>query len=160
MAYTTPGTVAAGDVYTAAAHNIQVNNVIALAVPSACLMTFTAYTHNNTAGYLNPTFTEEVDNDNMHVTGGTNNRITVNTAGLYTICFSVSQTSGANTVTYMEVHKNGVVVGWQYAGSQTGSITVVSKAIATDYFQIYINNGGTAVYQGRFSVNLVGVNVS
>jgi hypothetical protein len=30
MAYTTPGTVAAGDVYTAAAHNIQVNNVIDL----------------------------------------------------------------------------------------------------------------------------------
>lgn len=31
MAYTTPGTVAAGDVYTAAAHNIQVNNVIQIA---------------------------------------------------------------------------------------------------------------------------------
>ena len=30
MPYVAPGTVAAGDVYTAAAHNIQVNNVIAL----------------------------------------------------------------------------------------------------------------------------------
>ena len=164
MAYTTPGTVAAGDVYTAAAHNIQVNNVIALAVPSTCIMTFSGYTHNNLAGVLNPTFTEEVDNDSMHATGANNSRITINTAGVYLICITIQQTAGASTQQYIEVYKNGVSIGWQgsaqASGSTTGSVSVVSKAIATDYYQMFVNNGGTSTLTGRFSVNLVGVNVS
>ena len=160
MAYVAPSVVTAGDAVTAASYNVLTNDVIALALPPTCIMTFSGYTHNNLAGVLNPTFTEEVDNDSMHATGGNNSRITINTAGVYLICMTIQQTAGASTQQYLEVYKNGVSIGWQASnqasGSTTGSVSVVSKAISTDYYQMYVNNGGTSTLTGRFSVNLVG----
>ena len=67
MPYVAPGTVAAGDVYTAAAHNIQVANVISLRAlanvtqgltTTSTALAGTAYANTGLSGTITPTFSD------------------------------------------------------------------------------------------------------
>ena len=160
MAYVTPGTVAAGDVATAAAWNVITNDVIALAVPPTCVMTFTGLTFNNTAGDLNPTFTEVVDNDSMHTTGANNARITINTAGIYIVTHNVIGTAGASTSHEASIFKNGTQVATQRfvtaSGTPGASVTYIDSFAVTDYVTSFGNNNGTATLRGNFSAVMIG----
>lgn len=86
--YTAAGSAVAGDVYTAAAHNVIVTDVNNLIVPPAVsLVTTTA--SSLTAGASTPipfgTGTELYDTDEMHDTVTNNTRITAKTAGIYLV---------------------------------------------------------------------------
>jgi hypothetical protein len=86
--YTAAGTVVAGEVYTAAAHNIIATDVNNFIVPPMARLrltanvSFTNSTHG-TVGFKNTNATEDYDTDGMITLSGSNSAITINTAGVY-----------------------------------------------------------------------------
>jgi len=82
--YTAAGTVVAGDVYTAVAHNVIATDVNNFIVPAACRVTRTTALNvaNNTFVALNFNSTT-YDTDSF--VGATTTFLTVNTAGIYSI---------------------------------------------------------------------------
>lgn len=82
--YTAAGSAVAGDVYTAAAHNVIVTDVNNFIVPAACRVTRTTALNvaNNTFVALNFNSTT-YDTDSF--VGATTTFLTVNTAGIYSI---------------------------------------------------------------------------
>jgi hypothetical protein len=86
--YTAAGTVVAGDVYTAAAHNIIATDVNNFIVPPMvkCI-------RSNDLNLTSPTLiawngTDAFDTDAMHDPSTNNTRITFNTAGIYMVVFN------------------------------------------------------------------------
>jgi hypothetical protein len=129
--YTAAGTVSAGDVYTATAHNIIATDVNNMIVPPACRLTNSA----NVTGYTSNTditwAVEAYDTDGMHSTVTNTGRITVQTAGIYLFTGCVYATfSGTPTSAEIYVAVNADLTG-QVAfntvdfGSQPG-VTVLS----------------------------------
>ena len=84
MAYVTPGTVAAGDVATAAAWNVVVNDIVAFRVPPMVSATRTAAQTISNATWTFISFTSEVfDTANMFT--ATDTKITIQTTGIYAV---------------------------------------------------------------------------
>jgi|688.fasta_scaffold1060402_1 hypothetical protein len=90
--YTAAGTVSAGDVYTAAAHNIIATDVNNFIVPPAARVgntaNITSYTNNTDITWN----TETYDTDEMHSTSTNTARITINTPGIYSVLLQIRGT--------------------------------------------------------------------
>jgi hypothetical protein len=98
--YTAAGTVVAGEVYTAAAHNIIATDVNNFIVPPMARLrltsnvSFTNSTHG-TVGFKNTNATEDYDTDAMINLSGSNSAITINTAGIYLCTASMNYAASA-----------------------------------------------------------------
>jgi hypothetical protein len=167
--YTAAGTVSAGDVYTAAAHNIIATDVNNLIVPPAvrCIRsTDLSYTLGAAIAFDG----EDYDTDDMHSTATNTSRITIQTAGIYLVTAHI-YTTFTGTLTGMDfwIAKNTAKVAEQFelAMSQginwNGTIQVVTSAVATDYFEVAFNVTGSnthivkaSVPQSYFSATWIG----
>ena len=167
MAYVTPGTVAAGDVATAAAWNVITNDVIALAVPPGAKAVRTStYAANNTDLTYQSIASPGFDNDSMF-SAGSPTRLTVNTSGIYIVTSQTSATiSGGTPTTFtITLQKNGSQVGSANFFMSVGAgnnfdATVVGifRAVATDYFTVrYSQSGFTATHASGESTSLSAV---
>ena len=142
--YTAAGTVAAGDVYTAAAHNIIATDVNNFIVPPACrLIRATAQTIPNSADTIISMSSAEYDTDSMATTGASS-RITISTPGIYLITYEVKWATGATFGRVAFVGKNGSSLRLADArvSPTTGVLYITSSAvaslIATDYLVPYV----------------------
>ena len=93
--YTTVGTVSAGDVYTAAAHNIIATDVNNLTVKPAVSVYRSSALTSYTSGLAITWQAEHYDTDSMWSSGS---GITIGTTGLYHLSFA-GQASGSATIT-------------------------------------------------------------
>lgn len=84
--YTAAGSAVAGDVYTAAAHNVIVTDVNNFIVPPMCRMVLTSprgiTANTHTSITFNTDMREDYDTDGMLATAA-GSKITVQTAGIY-----------------------------------------------------------------------------
>ena len=101
--YTAAGTVAAGDVYTAAAHNIIATDVNNMIVPPTVLVKRTSNLTSYTS--LTPITwqAEDFDTDGMWSSGS---NVNINTTGIYAISF-VGRMTTATAVTLAETSCGG-----------------------------------------------------
>jgi hypothetical protein len=89
--YTAAGTVAAGDVYTASAHNIIATDVNNFIVPPAARILLTSNvsvangSHTDFAGFTSTNATEDYDTDGMVTLSASASAMTVQTAGIYQV---------------------------------------------------------------------------
>lgn len=112
--YNTFSDVSTGDVYTAAAHNLILENVENYRVPPMCSLYLTSLAVNTTPLTIGDTgsggtWTEEVDTDSMHDASTNPARITLNTAGIYLITGSMLGGTG-NIGAYMQLNINGTTI--------------------------------------------------
>jgi hypothetical protein len=112
--------------------------------------------------------TEVYDTDTMH-SGGANTRITIVTAGVYSITASCEWASAANAYTNIAIRKNGAnAIATQAAEvdsiSPINSVATQDQAIVGDYYEVtvYQNTGSpknvtnTADYSPVFCAALLG----
>lgn len=142
--YTAAGTVTAGDVYTAAAHNIIATDVNNLIVPPACrLIRATNQTIANNTDTIISMSSAEYDTDSMATTGASS-RITISTPGIYLITYEVKWTTGGTFGRIAFVGKNGTSLHLADARvtPTTGALFISSSAvaslIATDFLVPYV----------------------
>ena len=149
--YTAAGTVVAGEVYTAAAHNIIATDVNNFIVPPMCqarvTTTITGYadgsdiTFNTTAAF---------DTDGMFSSGAPT-RITIQTSGLYVVSL-IGSFTGSATITraLAQIKKSGVVVSQEEAfGTSTGgsfSNSSILNLTASEYLTAAISFAGGSAY--------------
>ena len=152
--YTAGGTVAAGDVATAAAWNVLTVNSNNLIVPPAVR----AYRSGDLSYTPNAVITwnaESYDTDAMHDNTTNSERLTVTTPGLYLVVFS-SYVTFSNTMTAYDysIYKNGLA-GTRIAGDYAPSVsyatslvkilTTVCEMTSGDYFAaVATGNGATS----------------
>jgi hypothetical protein len=117
--YTAAGSAVAGDVYTAAAHNVIVTDVNNFIVPPACRVTRTTQQTiaNNTLTALNFTATASYDTDGM--VGATTTFVTVQTAGIYLVTACIGWGAVAAGIRALYLRLNPTLTG-------TGDSTVSS----------------------------------
>ena len=172
--YTAPTTVSAGDALTASLYNTYVGtNVANLIVPPAVsAVRSTSLSVPNTAGTLVPfNATDKFDTDAMHDTVTNNTRLTINTAGIYTIggqCVWDGSGVGRRLHTIIRYDSAGSTVeSYQVEYSPSTTFCAPSWSLAMscsvgDYlsFEVYQSSGGalsllsaifSAVWIGRTS---------
>lgn len=149
MTFVTPQPGTAGQVYTAAAHNVIVDDLNYLYTPPMCKLKV-----NATQSLPNGTDTmvtfgaSDFDTDTMGTTGASA-RITINTAGVYLVTYSVGFAAGTpGGGRFVTIAKNGTGsalnatgFGWNGAAGSTSLQSMVTNAVtlslaATDYLQI------------------------
>lgn len=166
--YTAGGTVAAGDVATAAAWNVLTVNSNNMIVPPAVRARRTTDQSITSGNLVQLTFdsTAEFDTDSMY-SSGANTRITINTTGLYIVTARVGSPGGAASTgtLYMEILKNGASTSPISADERTGrsegnneqGLAVILSLVATDYLQVNIyQNIGTKNYRGHLAATWIG----
>jgi hypothetical protein len=147
MAFVTPQPGTAGQVYTAAAHNVIVDDLNFLYQPPMVFCTQssgqTITQNTNTALAWNGT--DLFDTDSMHDPSVNNTRITFNTAGVYQVTFQWSSTAiPDNGRIQPQIRLNGgttPILGMlQQSSVQTASMLVsgVYKFAATNYIEAWI----------------------
>ena len=145
--YTAVGTVAAGDVYTAAAHNIIATDINNFIVPPSCrLVRTTNQTITTSTDTIVSMGSSEYDTDSMGTTGASS-RITINTTGLYVISMDARFTPVPAAFGVVIFIAKGAGTGTRLvdvraATSATAAVylsgsTVVSLS-ATDYLTPYV----------------------
>jgi hypothetical protein len=103
--YTAAGTVVAGDVYTAAAHNIIATDVNNLIVPPACRAVRATLQTIATGTDTFVTWpTESYDTDGMFTAGS--DTITIQTAGLYIVTCSITFVVNATGFRVVNLYKS------------------------------------------------------
>lgn len=103
--YTAAGSATAGAVYTASAHNVIVTNVNNFIVPPACRAARTAVQSINNSTWTFVSFTSETyDTDGMFA--ATDTKITIQTAGLYSVSCLVSFATNATGIRAVQIEKN------------------------------------------------------
>jgi hypothetical protein len=129
--YTAAGSAVAGDVYTAAAHNVIVTNVNNFIVPPACRVQKTS-----TMNLVNLTDTlitwdlESYDTDGMVTLASSTSEITIGTSGIYQVTGSLSFQANGTNRRAMWITKNGT----SYVDSITG-LNVPCQATASTVLQ-------------------------
>jgi hypothetical protein len=114
---------------------------------------------NNTTDTAISWTSESYDTDTMHDTSGSQSRITINTAGKYSLKSKISFAVNATGRRYIFVKKNGADLQGGYfettvnptASAQTHAEIVIDvNATATDYFEIfaYQASGGALAVTG------------
>jgi len=139
--------VATGDVYTAANHNLILENINNYRVPPMCRVKQTSGQVVNDAENAPLAFdAEDFDTDAMHDNATNNSRITINTAGVYLVIASVRYTAGVSDDTRISILKNGGNVGIDERGpnnTRSGmQVMGYYDLAAADYLeaQVYQNN--------------------
>jgi hypothetical protein len=155
--YTAAGSAVAGNVYTAAAHNVIVTDVNNFIVPPMCKLSSSAATSTtNATDTIIALGTSDFDTDSMGTTGASA-RITINTAGVYLVSYSVTWGTSASGSRWATVSKNGVGSpvggtgnGWTgTVPSSTSTTNNLSSFLlslaASDYLQLYVHqtSGGS-----------------
>ena len=127
--------VATGDVYTAAAHNLILENINNYRVPPMCMAT-----RSGTQSALNTTFTavqfngtDKYDTDSMHDPASNNTRITINTAGVYVVQGEMYWGAAATGVRLGRIRLNGVTTLNTAIVPNTGGSDGVSTAVGVTY---------------------------
>ena len=145
--YNTFTDVSTGDVYTAAAHNLILENVENYRVPPMCRVKQTSGASIGDASNTILAFNaEDFDTDGMHDNATNNSRITINTAGVYLVIASVRYTAGVSDDTRISILKNGGNVGIDERGpnnTRSGQqVMGYYDLAAADYLeaQVYQNN--------------------
>ena len=145
--YTAAGTVTAGDVYTASAHNIIVTDVNNLIVPPACLVGASATLNIPNSTWTGVTFvTERFDTDALHDNSVNPSRFTITTPGIYQISAYVTWSGSVggnqrdlalrvNGSTYAAFSRGPITAG---SGGLT-NLSVAWDLDAGDYFEIAAN---------------------
>lgn len=149
--YTAVGTVAAGDVYTAASYNagvaVNVSNLIV--PPSAAAQRTTALT-----GYLSDadiTWQSALYDTDVMWAAGSPTRLTINTTGLYLVSFS-GIASGAATITEINttVKLNGTNFVYNYGAVRTNAlrfaVSFLASLTAADYLTATVTFTGGSAY--------------
>lgn len=158
MPYTVPHTITAGELVTTATMNNEWGgNVSFLANPPSCRVYNTvaiSIPHNT---HTTLTFnTNRWDTNGMHSTVTNTSRITINTAGLYTVTANVAWASAAgNTTRLLRVVLNGA--NWIVADQDDNSFGVMVQSVTTTYKFAVGDFIEAAVYQ--FSGAALNVNV-
>lgn len=143
--------VATGDVYSAASHNLILENINNYRVPPMCKArrTTTQSIPNGAATSIQLNATDAFDTDTMHDTVTSDTRITVNTAGIYLVQGNLSfVTSATGSYRLIGINKNGVELVSANFGAGTDkrcSIAYVDAAAsASDYYELwaYQDSGG------------------
>jgi hypothetical protein len=136
--YTAAGTVVAGEVYTAAAHNIIATDVNNFIVPPLCRVrrATTQSISNSTDTFV--TFPiEDIDTDGMFT--ATSDTITIQTAGVYQVSASILFAANNTGARIMNIYKNPTSVSdfaavfasqWTNA-TQTYSTVMSASGIAS-----------------------------
>ena len=153
--YTAAGTVSAGDVYTASAHNIIATDVNNFIVPPTASIyrtsNLTSYTSDADITYE----TEDWDSDGMVNLGTSATRITIGTDGLYLIVFKVRAIGTASiTRTLIKIMLNGTTEIAAFDPAQdpaaTGSRAVIFSfvypLIATNFLTTRVAFTGGSAY--------------
>jgi hypothetical protein len=166
--YTAAGTVAAGDVYTAAAHNIIATDVNNFIVPPACRVYNTAAINPYTSNALITWNAEEYDTDEMHSTVSNTSRITIQTAGVYSIAVLLRGSwSGTMTSQAIAIMANGAehsvheVFGISTTvGGSWMTVSTIDDFAANDYIEARWGLGGATSPQvltpSRLAVSWIG----
>jgi hypothetical protein len=184
MAYTTPTAGTAGQVLTATNYNVLVNDVIGFrdqtgVVPPMCrLVCAASQSINNNTDTLVTLGTSDFDTNSMGTTGAAA-KITINTAGVYQVSYSITLTNGAGgTYRAATIVKNGTgsassgtglfwgTTFFSAGSSPTFKASGLLSLAATDYLQlqVYQDSGGvlavghtaSLIPQTFFSAVLVG----
>ena len=157
-------TFTSGSVLTASQCNSYMSNCAASAKRDSALAI------GNATDVVVSWSSEEFDNDNMWVNTSTS-RITVNTAGIYTVSFNISWASNATGERIAWIQKNGsgasrwgMVRGAASAAGETimSSTTIMSLAV-NDYIEVGVyqssggnlNIGGSGTSPSRFGASRV-----
>ena len=148
--YTAAGSAVAGDVYTAAAHNVIVTDINNTIVPPACVATAGAAQNIVNTTYTALTFSaEQFDTDAIHDTSTNTSRFTITTPGIYQMNAWVGVSgSSAGSIRVCAIRTNGTNYLW-YALSTPilNSINVsgVYNLALNDYveFIVYQDSGVT-----------------
>jgi hypothetical protein len=162
--YNTFTNVATGDVYTAASHNAILQNLAGYRVPPMCIVSTDTNVAITTATETALAFqSASTPNTDMTLTAGTSSstlanggKVTVTTAGVYLVTFSILFASNATGVRGAAVIKNGT--GTWFAGTSalqdnsaanSGGAQMVKGSgllslAANDYLQltVYQTSGG------------------
>lgn len=155
--YTAAGTVAAGDVATAAAWNVLTVDVNNLIVPPAAKVMRTsdvAYTSASSITWQSVSSGDRgFDTDSMWAAGDPT-KLTLNTAGIYQIVFGwmLTGTSLSNCLSFVQVNNSFTIAEFDYAPPTTtqalGIVTTTYNATAGDYIQARIQYTGTGTIKG------------
>jgi hypothetical protein len=138
--YTAAGTVAAGDVYTAAAHNIIATDVNNFIVPPLCRVrrATTQSIANSTDTFVSYTI-EDFDTDGMFT--ATSDTITIQTAGVYIVSATTIFAANATGWRVMQLMKtpssagdNATIFGANWAPVSSASQATVLSATASQSF--------------------------
>jgi hypothetical protein len=163
MPYVAPSTVVAGQTYSAAAHNVIVNDVIDhearinnLTLRPACRLVNTTNISPFTSGNTITWNSESFDTDGMHSTTTNTDRITIATAGIYYVYGVVNSTlasaggstmsiecrvnGSASNIVFTEAQVDGMgLSGGTFAFSGSG----LWNLVATDYLTLIYNTNNT-----------------
>ena len=149
--YTSAGTVAAGDVATAAAWNVVTADVNNLIVPASCsVVRTTSLTGYTSDADITWTTTAAYDTDSMFSSGAPT-RITINTAGLYLVTsYVLLQATPTLTSVTLDTAKNGTLISRvvPYYSSSAAYISgaFVLNLAAADYLTFRHNIVGGSAY--------------
>jgi hypothetical protein len=175
--YTAAGSATAGEVYTAAAHNVIVTDVNNLIVPPMCRVyysstfsivnnTHTIMTHSSTNS------TEDIDTDGMLSLSATPSNITIQTAGVYAVSATFDFAANATGIRYARIVRNrgGTregIASAQVASAGASNNTIMSLAgiiscNANDLIEmgVFQNSGGAldmAAWANQFGGNVLQV---
>lgn len=139
--------VATGDVYTAAAHNLVLENINNYRVPPSVKLERTTGQVVYDASTATMVWDSEAwDTDAMHDNATNQDRITINTPGIYLVIGAVRYTAGISDDSSLTINLNGSLVvrdeggPANTAGGRTASLML--NLSAADYLtmQVYQNN--------------------
>ena len=144
--YTAAGSATAGDVYTAAAHNIIVTDVNNFIVPPACRLQQSAAQTVPDSTTTALAFGNEIyDTDGMHDNATNNSRITIQTAGIYIVTASVGYTSTPTAANELYIQLGGstrIVEDSALSGAAYKCVSVTYAFSAADYIEVIVYADG------------------
>ena len=169
MAWTAPTNVATGDVLTATRYNNEVvGNTGFLFKPPMCVLRNTAVVSIANTTPTDLLYASElVDTDTMHSTTTNTGRITINTAGVYSVTANIlwGGTGAAGSRILMSIQKNGAELCRTDSGNYANTVNmgfclaVTTSCAVTDYltFQVYQSSGAPRnVDESGFAATFVG----
>lgn len=155
--------VATGDVYSAASHNLILENINNYRVPPSCLLTISSLAISAQVDLGNTTtsgtWTEQVDTDTMHDAVTNPTRITVNTAGIYLVTASLLG-NASNINAFAMVKVNGTQTAQTTLGNTSyftrGQATLIHSAAVNDYYEFATAASSSITCDFRFSAVWLG----
>jgi hypothetical protein len=148
--------VATGDVLTATNYNLVQTTLNNHTVPPMCKATKNAVQSITNVTTTMITFqTEDYDTDAMHDTTTNTSRITISTAGVYTVTGFILSAASVAAYNYLYIYKNGSALPSNtglMAGTKDGANAIISQITATlslaatDYVELaFYHNGAGAI---------------
>ena len=171
--YTAAGTVVAGEVYTAAAHNIiatDVNNLIVPPGARAVRTTNLSYTSNTAIAWESISAGGGAyDTDGMWSVANAS-RLTINTAGVYVVTFNYYIAFTGTVTTYEAIIDSSALGSFiahdvrqgSFTGQVIGSITFTGAFAVADYVsaRVALTGGSAYVFTGASATQRSGLSAA